>query len=470
MRTSNLVKKLMSSTTRQTVGDNDVWARLQRVVIEPGLCTHCGACVGIANGALAMAAAAEGPLPVAIASTSALSELAWAACPGKGLHYPSLAQSVFGHAPENWLTGVVRSAYLGFALTPTIRRRAASGGVITQTLVYLLEQGLVQGAVVVRQGLPKPWLAMPVIARTPEEVIAASQSIYAPVPVNSLLEEMAAFPGRLAYVGLPDQVASLRRLQQLGHPGAGKVDYVLGPYVGTNLYGAAIASYLRSNGVRSIEEVTELRYREGEWPGYLQIKLRDGRILRTEKFYYNYLIPFFVTRATLMSVDFTNELTDISVGDAWNPQLETLGGGHSVVLARTARGEQLLHAMQVQGQVALAAIGLDEALAMHGHMLDFKKRGSFIRIQWRKLRGLPAPDYGYAPAHIPRSRYGVEIVISTLFAVGRTRLARRIVERLPIALLGPLFNTARQRWKQLSKPVKRKGLAATEYIVEPPSV
>lgn len=136
----------------------------------------------------------------------------------------------------------MRNAYLGFSLTPTIRRRAASGGVITQTLVYLLEQGLVQGAVVVRQGPPKPWLAMPVIPRTPEEVIAASQSIYAPVPVNLLLEEMAAFPGRLAYVGLPDQVAALRRLQQLGHPAAGKVDYVLGPYVGTNLYGTAIAA------------------------------------------------------------------------------------------------------------------------------------------------------------------------------------------------------------------------------------
>lgn len=72
-----------------------------------------------------------------------------------------------------------------------------------------------------------------------------------------------------------------------------------------------------------------------------------------------------------------------------------------------------------RAKVTLAAIGLDEALAMHGHMLDFKKRGSFIRIQWRKLRGLPAPAYGYAPAHIPLSRYGVEIVISTLFTMAR---------------------------------------------------
>lgn len=473
-RLPNLGRPPFSSTGEP--GASDVFDRLQQAVIQPGLCTHCGTCVGLSAGALIMAPAAEGPLPMAASANApagalpgTLPELAYAACPGKGLDYPQLVAQVFGAVPDNWLAGVVRSAYLGFSRQPEIRRHAASGGVITQALIHLLEQGLVQGAVVVQQGRPKPWLAEPVIARTVDEVRAASQSVYAPVPVNTLLAEMAAFPGRLAYVGLPDQVASLRRLQQLGHPGALKVDYVLGPYVGTNLYAAAIESYLRSHGIHDLEQVTELRYRAGEWPGYLQIKTRSGRVLRTEKFYYNYLIPFFVTRSTLYSVDFTNELTDLSVGDAWHPRLEARGGGHSVVLARSERGEELLHAMQAKGLLALAEIAPDEALAMHGHMLDFKKRGSFIRIQWRRARGLPAPDYGYAPAHIPPSRYAVEAVISTIFALGRTGLARRLVERVPISILGPSFNSARKAWKLLSKPVKRRGLAATRYVVRPPT-
>lgn len=453
----------------QTPGPSSaVFERLDEQVIRPKLCTHCGTCVGLANGSLAMAAAPEGPLPV-MRYGADVPSIAYEACPGKGVDYPEMNQRVFGALPENWLTGHVRSAYLGFSQDGEVRRRAASGGVITQTLLHLLRRGLIQGAVVVRQGRPKPWLAEPIIARTEAEIIAGSQSVYAPVPVNTLLGEMSAFPGRLAYVGLPDQVAALRKLQQLGHPGACKVDYVLGPYVGTNLYGAAIESYLRSNGIHNLDEVTELRYREGEWPGYLQVKTRSGRILRTEKFYYNYLIPFFVTRATLMSVDFTNELTDISVGDAWHPRLETRGGGFSVVLARSERGEQLLHAMQAAGDVALAAISLEEALSMHGHMLDFKKRGAFVRMRWRRMMGQPVPQYGYAPAKIPVSRYAVEFVISTLFAVGRSTLARRFVERLPISVIGPLFNRARKEWKRISKPVKRRGLAATDYRLTSPT-
>jgi len=192
--------------------------------------------------------------------------------------------------------------------------------------------------------------------------------------------------------------------------------------------------------------VTELRYREGEWPGYLQIKTRSGQVLRAEKFYYNYLIPFFITRSTLLSVDFTNELTDISVGDAWHPKYEAQGQGFSVVVARSEKGEALLSAMQAAGALHLDDVPLGEALAMHGHMLDFKKRGAFIRLGWRKALGQPVPDYGYRPVAIPRSRQLVEVVITGLFLAAGTPLARRTVEHIPIRVLGPTFNTLRKQW------------------------
>ena len=68
----------------------------------------------------------------------------------------------------------------------------------------------------VQQGHPRPWLAETVIAQTPEEIIAAAQSVYVPVPVNTILPQMAHFDGRLAYVGLPDQVAALRSYRWRG--------------------------------------------------------------------------------------------------------------------------------------------------------------------------------------------------------------------------------------------------------------
>jgi coenzyme F420 hydrogenase subunit beta len=442
---------------------SNCFARLQADVIEPGLCTHCGLCAGLSQGSVAMVETAQGPQPQGVNGAAHVPEIVYQACPGRGLNYPELNQSVFGRQPDNWLVGCYENVYIAYSDVPDVRRRGASGGVITQTLLYLLRQGLIDGAVVAKQGQPQPWEAEAIIAQTDAEILACSQSIYRPVPVNAALAQMENFDGRLAYVGLPDQVAALRKLQQLEHPAALKVDYVLGPYTGTNMYFESIMSYLRSNGIRDVEEITDLKYREGEWPGHLQIKTRSGKVLRAEKFYYNYLIPFYITRHTLLSVDFTNELTDISVGDAWSPRYEAERKGFSVTVARSKKGDDLLQQMATAGVLALEPVALDDAMAMHGHMIDFKKRGAFIRMNWRKAAGKPIPDYGYRPKHIPLSRKLVEVVLTLIFLGSGNPISRRIVEHIPINVIGPLFNTLRKSWKDASKPVKRKGLREVEF-------
>ena len=387
-----------------------------------------------------------------------LPTIAYTACPGKGLNSLDLAQAVFGSPPVNGLIGNYRSLWVGHARQPEIRSRAASGGVITQTLAYLLQEGRIEGAVVLCHGEPEPWLSRPRIATTVQQILDSAQSVYVPVPVNEILGEMAEFEGRLAYVGLPDQVASLRELQRLGHPGARKVNYVLGPYVGTMIYLEGLKSFLSSQGVSDLRQVQSVRYRAGEWPGYLEVLTIGGRTIRARKFYYNYLIPFYVTRSTLYSVDFANELTDLSVGDAWSPELETRGGGHSVVVVRSAAAEALVQAMRANGLLELEPISADRALAMHAHMIDFKKRGAHIRIGWRRWLGKPVPEYGLRPVSIPARRVLVEVIISTIFAVGQTRIARAAAKLIPLSILGPLFHWLRATWKRASKPSKRKGL------------
>lgn len=432
---------------------------LHNEVVREGLCTHCGTCIGLSNETLVFRLTETGPLPSKRPKVEPeLPPIAYDACPGKGLNYPDLAQYVFGEQPSEWLVGYYRQAYIGYSQNDEVRRAGASGGVITQTLLFLLETGQIDGAVVVRQGSPEPYEATPIIATSSEEIRACSQSVYVPVGVNVILEDMSKFKGRLAFVGLPDQVASIRRLQQLGHRGAAKVDYLLGPYAGLAMYRQAIESFLRSNGVHGLHEVIRLRYREGEWPGHLEITTRSGKVLRASKFYYNYLLPFYLTKSSLYSVDFTNELADISVGDAWHPRYEKQGEGFSVVLARSEKAERLLVDMESQSLLTLNGVGLTDVLDMHAHMLDFKKRGAFIRMKWRKRFGRRIPEYGYSPANMPFRRKLFEVAIYCIFLLSGTSVARRIMEYVPLFVLGPIFNLLRRTWKQMSKPTKRAGL------------
>ena len=443
--------------------------KLRREVVAGGICTGCGACVALDfAGASRMADTPWGPQPVFPPDGAGLPEVAWTVCPGKGVDYAALYRSHYGRLPDNWLLGCYQRVRTGHSADETIRRAGASGGVITHTLIHLLESRLIDAAVVVRQGVPTPLQARAVIARTRAEILAAAQSVYIPV---STLDVLARFiPGwRYALVCLPDQAAALRWLQQANHPAARQVRYVLGPYTGTALYPAAIDCFLRSQRVRRDDPVTALQWRAGDWPGYLEIHTASGRVLRSRKIYYNYLIPFFITQSSLQGMDFTNEFCDLSVGDAWSPRFEAQGGGHSVITTRTPALEEIVQDMERAGLLRTEPADPAASLAMHGHMLDFKKRGSYIRNRLRRRLGRAAPAYGLRPEPLPVARVAVEWVIAGLFFLGGTRCARRALAWMPEAVLGPLFNRLRLLWKGWSRPVKRKGLGTLTMIEDRPA-
>lgn len=426
-------------------------------VIEAGICTGCGACVAVdSSGKSKMLATRFGPHPELSLSKSDLA-LAIRACPAYRLNYPELYRDHYGGPPERWLIGKVQRARTGFAANETIRRNAASGGVTTQVLQYLLESGRVEAVIVAKQGIPTALQARPVIVETAAEIRAAAQSVYVPVAMLEILSRLE--PGkRYAMTCLPDQAAALRRLQADGFEPARQVHYILGPYTGTALYPDAITCFIRSNGVPKDDEVMSLKWRAGEWPGYLEIKTAGGRVLRSKKVYYNYLIPFFVTQNSLQNMDFVNEFADLAVGDAWSPKFEALGAGFSVFVTRSEAIEEVVSEMVGKGLLKVADIDAFKATEMHGHMIDFKRRGGYIRNQWRRALGLAAPDFGFRPDPLPFSRYMVEAVISTVFLLARTRLARFVLRQIPERVMGPAFDWIRLKWKVLSKPTKRKGL------------
>jgi coenzyme F420 hydrogenase subunit beta len=409
----------------------------------------------------------EGPRPQFVSHPDFTAD-PFKACPGKGLDYPDLYQRVYGSLPENWLTGPSIMVRTGHAADETVRSNGASGGVLTRVLIHLLKEKLVDAVVVARQGLPTAEKARAVFATTREEVLAAAQSVYIPV---AMLDQLRKFePGkRYAMTCLPDQAAALRRLQMDEHPQAQQVAYVLGPYTGTAMYPAAIRSFLRSAKVRDDDPIVRLQWRAGEWPGYLEIKTASGRVLRSSKFYYNYLIPFFITRNSRLNMDFANEFCDLSVGDAWSPQFEQAGGGHSVITTRTEPMERVLAKMIAEGLIIASPIDALKATEMHGHMIDFKRRGGYLRNRIRRCFGLPAMNFGMRPDPLPLGRVLVELVISTLFLIGGTALARWCVSRIPEGIIGPLFNRLRLTWKTLSKPTKRKGLGHLKMIPTRPA-
>lgn len=439
---------------------------LKTEVIDPGLCTRCGSCVGVCKEQVIRF---SDPLGVCLPGQTGLCDtcdgVCYEACSGKEVLWPVLNQQVFGRQPESYLLGNYQHVYVGFATDSVVRSNAASGGIISAVSLYLLESGLVDGVVTLVDDEAKPYRAVPRIVTDRTGVLAAAQSKYCISPINTIFHELADRPGIYAYVGLPCEVHSLRKLQQMGHPAAVKIKYVIGSYCGNILHFDAVRSYLARNGINDLSQVASLKYRAGEWPGKLEVRLYDGRVFSLEKFYANYLIPFYIMQRCLLCTDLTNEFSDISVGDGWAPAYEERGKGWSIVLARTSLGADLLRVMKAKGLVQLYPITEEAAVNMHSHGLDLKKRGAFLRIQSRRSRRLPVPEYGYVLGDVPLRRRLQETITDLILWLCSLEVSRRVINAVPIELVGRVFKTARRFWIRSTKSTKRKGLIQTEFHV-----
>lgn len=432
-------------------------------VIRHGLCNRCGSCVGLSGGKIVFSDRTGRYLPVIREPLDGLtSQLAWEACSGRGFDFPRQRVSVFGDPEGHPFIGHYRKIYTGYSKDPEIRLNSASGGIISTVLIWLMEKKMIDGAVVLGMSEKEPWLAKPYIATTKEEILKAAQSKYIIGPVNEILPEIGQFSGTLAYVGLPGQVQSIRLLQQMHYPAVKNIRYIFGPFYGNTLHFSSVKSFLRSFKIKDYTQIRKLYFRYGEWPGKMRVELNDGRVFELPKFHANYLIPFHILKNSLLCTDLTNEFTDISGGDAWSKVYEERGKGFSMVISRSETGEDILQQMIREGCLELNQVSEQEAVEMHSHGYDLKKRGTFIRMKYRSILGMPNPDYGYRLTGFPVSRYLMEIVIDALFLILSTRFPRWVVEKIPPQIIGNIFEKARKFWKKSTYRIKRDKLTTNE--------
>jgi len=426
-------------------------------VIGGGLCTRCGTCVGICPAEkIQFTDWLDQCLPVVDAAVTCgdCSGICLDVCPGESVPFAALNQAVMGAVPENMLLGTALSWQVSWASDGDIRAAGASGGAITAMARYLLESGTVQGVACLIDDPNAPLLPRPVIARDWETLKLSQQSKYSLAPLNTILREIAAFDGNVAIVALPDQVHALRKLEQLGHPVMEKIAVILGSYCGAVQHFTAITAFLRKHGIRHLDAVARVEYRAGAWPGKLRLSLRGGQVLELDKFYANYMTLFYSVERSLLCVDLSNELADISFGDAWAPRYEERQEGFGLLAVRTERGEAVFRECSEAGVIQHEVTDWEDAVAMHSHGLYNKKFAVWSRIQLRRWMGKPVPDYGYTAVRTPRQKR-TGLAIALIFWMGRTALARTIVQLLPLELTGRAFLFVRKRWRNATRP-KRK--------------
>ena len=429
-------------------------------IMKSELCSRCGTCVGLSLGKISFVNKEKKYFPEIIEPLNTdEAERILNACPGKEFSFPEYNNKIFPNASHfhNYI-GSYEGLYIAYAKDEEVRRNAASGGILSSLLIHLLESKKIDGVITTRMSEEKPWLTEVFIAQNKDEILESAQSKYIITSVNEILAISPEFKGNLAYVGLPSQVQSIRKLQASNDVSVKNIKYIFGPFYGNTLYFSSVKSFLRSYGEKDYTKIKKLWFRYGEWPGNMRVEMQSGKTFELKKFHANYLIPFHIVKNSLYCTDLSNEFSDISGGDAWAPVYEDRGKGFSIVITRSKEGESIIREMEKSGILNISVLSEKEAIEMHSHGYDLKKRGSFIRMKFRKWTGRKIPDWGYTIGGFKFSRYLMEAVISFLFLLSGTRIAWWLVEQFSPDWIGRMFEKTRNRWKKSTSSIKRKDL------------
>lgn len=234
--------------------------------------------------------------------------------------------------------GQYRRIVVARARDPEIMKGCQDGGVVTTLLLYALNSGVIDGALVVgREG----WAPVACVAKTRDEIIRVAGTKYGMVPVLKELRTAVVDHGlsKICVVGSPCHIQSVRYLKHKGLPLASAVRLTVGLFCRENYEYGCLAEKIGEGGV-DINQVDKLDV-SSEFNVYAAGNKLSMPITEVKRC---------VPRHCLVCQDFAAELADIAIGSGGSAE------GWSTVIIRTEEGDKVFAGMAEQRLIEIEEI------------------------------------------------------------------------------------------------------------------
>lgn len=329
--------------------------RLKREVIDPALCAGCGACGLVCPKKLIefdrdKIAPRLDFDPQACGSCSQCIEV----CPGSDPDTGRSEDLLFGRrrtTDERWL-GIHRETYGARSRDLEIVRRSASGGTVTTLLLASKTKLAVEHVLTMGRDPDEGWRARGQITGDAEAIMQNAQSTYQLAPyLTALRGPFEEHPDtNIAVSGLACHMQALRKLQRQDTPmGAwarNRIVLLVEIACSSNTLPAGTSSIITDLLGVEPDDVVDIKFREGDYPGRVQITRADRTVRSVEFWQTLKVLKANKTHRCLTCGDWMSGLADISVCDG-DPNIfdASLNGAvvakHGRALVRTDTGRAL---------------------------------------------------------------------------------------------------------------------------------
>ncbi|PKN68859.1 MAG: hypothetical protein CVU54_13380 [Deltaproteobacteria bacterium HGW-Deltaproteobacteria-12] len=305
---------------------------LKKRVLEAGLCTGCGACVGLCPYQVIYS-----DRTVQLHRCDLKDGKCQAFCPRAEIDFGSLRSRIFDAADLTPEIGAVQGYYFSRAADPQLRAIAQHGGTVTVLMDLALAEGLIDSAIVSsgRRNLEQN----SAIIKDKDELRKKAGSKFLVSPTVAAFNQTAAeSTGNIGVVVTPCQALALAKMKiKPRKDDADSIDrlkIVIGLYCGWTLSAEKFKALLWQNNIDPAE-ITSMDIPGGQ--KVLAIKTAGGEKMIS----FDYVDPC-IREACRYCIDSTAEFADISVGAArFGAAGEEMRGWNQIIV-RTSRGRQLV--------------------------------------------------------------------------------------------------------------------------------
>ena len=312
------------------------------------LCTGCGLCSGACPSKAISTIVKSGRFCPSIDGSLCKNHngchRCFDVCPGLGVDFARLSSDL-GQPFKDSLIGRYHRCYVGYSTNHDLRYHAASGGAVSQFLIWLIENKRIDGAIVTRFNKDNPLKVKSFIARTREEVLSAKSSKYAPVSFHEAIEELKNAPdGKYVVVGLPCHIQGFRKLEKVDKKLSAKVIGHFAIFCSASRTFNFTKYVLKERGI-NMEDVDYIAYRDRGNQGGLVVQGKGIDYYQDYRRYSHPLKSIFNPRRCLLCIDHYGELSDVSFGDINIPPYnEDKVGINSIIVRDTVWNGLLLDA------------------------------------------------------------------------------------------------------------------------------
>lgn len=308
------------------------------------LCSNCGACKAVCpKDAISFSTTSLGRMFAVVNDSCIDCGLCVQVCPSldrAGLHE---------EYPDRFI-GDIKKVYVGKSTNDTIYLNAQSGGVCTAIISFLFDTNSIDCAVLCKMEYGNPPIVKPVIIENKEPLIDCQKSCYTPVDILSALKGTDKKKS-IAIVGLPchiQGVESLMRKLKKFH----NIRYKIGLICDRTLCGG-IQNVITSFGQKSEVKIAWRNKTPRTIEG-IEYCYKNAPVTLSSLSGKEYVIPntyrfalkeYFTSPRCRVCYDKLNSFSDITLGDPWGMSDVDWKNGSSVIITRTAAGEQLINDM-----------------------------------------------------------------------------------------------------------------------------